>query len=117
MFKFLLKKKFLHKFSSNLCKATQKVISLKFYNIILLPSHTLFWIPQELAQGVEFVGRTDEGQRFMGIVSGKAIANVVECDKNLLLPIPNEWTFEEAATVYFTYAKVEGGPSPLCTSH
>ncbi len=52
------------------------------------------------------MGKTDDGRRFMGITSSKCIANIVECNKNQLIPIPDKWSMEDAATVYFSYAKV-----------
>ncbi len=55
---------------------------------------------------MEFVGKTRDGRRFMGIVKSKAIANIVECSQWQLLPIPDHWTLEDAATVYFAYGKV-----------
>ncbi len=47
----------------------------------------------------------------MGGVRSKAIANIVECDKSQMLDIPENWTMEDAATVYFAYTKVSLGPN------
>ncbi len=58
---------------------------------------------------MEFVGRTNDGRRFMGIVPSKAIANVVECYSWQMLSIPDHWTLEDAATIYFAYGKVLRG--------
>lgn len=42
----------------------------------------------------------------MGMVRNRGMANVVEGDKALLWSIPDEWTFEEAATIPVTYGTV-----------
>lgn len=63
-------------------------------------------IAQECVQGFEVVGRTPNGSRVMGMVRNGGMANVVEADKALLWPIPDEWTLEEAATVPVAYGTV-----------
>lgn len=41
----------------------------------------------------------------MGILAGGgAISTLVKPDEDLLLPVPNEWSLEEAATVPFAYS-------------
>ncbi|XP_067209348.1 fatty acid synthase-like [Linepithema humile] len=54
--------------------------------------------------GLEYVGFDGNGQRVMGILDDKCIANVVVRDKDLCWNIPDTWTFEEAATVPCIYS-------------
>lgn len=42
----------------------------------------------------------------MGMVRSRGLANVVEGDKALLWAIPDEWSFEEAASVPVAYGTV-----------
>lgn len=39
----------------------------------------------------------------MGLIPGGAIANTVEADPDLLWPVPEHWTLEDAATVPLPY--------------
>ena len=66
-------------------------------------------IPADVAQdsilGLEFSGKDVNGNRVMGVVPYKAIAtSVVMCDPELVWPIPDHWTMEEASTVPCVYA-------------
>ncbi|XP_047538559.1 fatty acid synthase-like [Vanessa atalanta] len=63
-------------------------------------------LAQECVQGFEIVGRTCNGTRVMGIVINSGLANMVVVEKTLLWAIPDEWTFEEAATVPVAYVTV-----------
>ncbi|XP_050677552.1 fatty acid synthase-like [Leptidea sinapis] len=63
-------------------------------------------LAQECVQGFEVVGRTPNGSRVMGMVRNSGLANMVEGDQALLWSIPDEWTFEEAATVPVAYGTV-----------
>ncbi|CAG9791214.1 unnamed protein product [Diatraea saccharalis] len=63
-------------------------------------------LAQECVQGFEVVGRTPNGSRVMAMVRNKGLANVVEGDKALMWCIPDEWSFEEAATVPVAYGTV-----------
>ncbi|XP_072934221.1 fatty acid synthase [Epargyreus clarus] len=63
-------------------------------------------LAQECVQGFEVVGRTINGTRVMGMVRNAGMANMVEGDKALIWSIPDEWTFEEAATVPVAYGTV-----------
>ncbi|XP_045453921.1 fatty acid synthase-like [Melitaea cinxia] len=58
---------------------------------------------QEYMLGMEVVGRTRNGTRVMAIVDNKGLSNVVEADRRVVSFIPDEWTFEEAATVPLAY--------------
>ncbi|XP_059048229.1 fatty acid synthase-like [Achroia grisella] len=60
-------------------------------------------LAQECVQGFEIVGRTQNGSRVMCMLKNSAIANMVESDKNFTYYIPDEFTFEEAATIPVTY--------------
>nr|UEN71129.1 fatty acid synthase 1 [Glyphodes pyloalis] len=63
-------------------------------------------LAQECVQGFEIVGRTPNGSRVMAMIRNCGTANVVEGDKCLTWCIPDEWTFEEAATVPVAYGTV-----------
>ncbi|KAL0867964.1 hypothetical protein ABMA27_008631 [Loxostege sticticalis] len=63
-------------------------------------------LAQECVQGFEIVGRTPNGSRVMAMVRSGGMANVVEGDKCLIWSIPDEWSFEEAATVPVAYGTV-----------
>ncbi|XP_059048228.1 fatty acid synthase-like [Achroia grisella] len=60
-------------------------------------------LAQECVQGFEIVGRTQNGSRVMCMLKNSATANMVECDRNFTYCIPDEFTFEEAATIPVTY--------------
>uniref|UniRef100_A0A2H1WWR5 SFRICE_007688 n=1 Tax=Spodoptera frugiperda TaxID=7108 RepID=A0A2H1WWR5_SPOFR len=63
-------------------------------------------LAEECVIGTEFVGKTINGTRVMGMVRNRGIANLVEGDRQNLCPIPDEWSFEEAATVPVAYGTV-----------
>lgn len=46
------------------------------------------------------------GERVMGITKNKGITNVVEADSDSTWTIPDNWSYEEAATVPIVYATV-----------
>ncbi|XP_019696891.2 fatty acid synthase [Harpegnathos saltator] len=54
--------------------------------------------------GLEVVGYDRSGQRIMAICSNRGISNVLMNDPILSWIIPDEWTFEDAATVPCVYA-------------
>ncbi|PZC73265.1 hypothetical protein B5X24_HaOG209733 [Helicoverpa armigera] len=63
-------------------------------------------LAQECVQGFEIVGKTPNGSRVMGMIRNRGMANLAEGDKALLWAIPDEWSFEEAATVPVAYGTV-----------
>ncbi|XP_046963779.1 fatty acid synthase-like [Vanessa cardui] len=63
-------------------------------------------LAQECVQGFEIVGRTCNGTRVMGMVRNSGLANMVVGEKALLWSFPDEWTFEEAASVPVAYGTV-----------
>ncbi|XP_041971751.1 fatty acid synthase-like isoform X2 [Aricia agestis] len=63
-------------------------------------------LAQECVQGFEIVGRTPNGSRVMAMVPNSGCSNLVLADKALTWSIPDEWTFEEAATVPVAYGTV-----------
>ncbi|XP_049870281.1 fatty acid synthase-like [Pectinophora gossypiella] len=79
-------------------------------------------LAQDCVQGIEVSGRTTNGCRVMAICE-RGISNIVQTDESLMWPIPDEWTFEEAATVPVAYGtvymalimigKIRGGESIL----
>lgn len=46
------------------------------------------------------------GTRVMSMIANRGMSNMVEGDKPLMWAIPDEWTFEEAATVPVAYGTV-----------
>ncbi|XP_059048240.1 fatty acid synthase-like [Achroia grisella] len=63
-------------------------------------------LAQECVQGFEVVGRAPNGSRMMCMVRNSGLSNMIECDKALSWAIPDEWSFEEAATVPVAYGTV-----------
>ncbi|XP_022831505.1 fatty acid synthase [Spodoptera litura] len=63
-------------------------------------------LAQECVQGFEIVGKTVNGSRVMGMIRNRGMANLAEGDRFLLWAIPDEWSFEEAATVPVAYGTV-----------
>jgi len=55
---------------------------------------------------MEFAGRSVSGKRVIGLVSGGALATSVLAHKDLIWPVPDEWSLEEACTVPRTYSLV-----------
>lgn len=63
-------------------------------------------INQESVIGFEYVGRTERGDRIMGMVTSRALTNILEYDPYLAWKIPDHWSMEEAATVPVVYGTV-----------
>lgn len=53
-----------------------------------------------MLSAVEYAGVDENGTKIMGLASATAV------DAYFKWPIPNEWSFEEAVTVPFTYCLV-----------
>jgi len=97
-----------HKPTAELC--TVHYAPLNFRDIMLatgkLPPDAL---PGNLAMqdcvlGLEFAGKDSNGHRIMGVVAAQGLATTVLADPTFMWKIPNNWTFEEAATVPVCYA-------------
>ncbi|XP_028159425.1 fatty acid synthase-like [Ostrinia furnacalis] len=56
------------------------------------------------AYGMDFSGVTDRGDRVMGIVPSGSASKRLKGLPQLLWPVPDHWTMEEAATVPLPYA-------------
>lgn len=58
------------------------------------------------AIGFEFGGRrSDDGERVMGISTGRSIATSIDINQDLLLSVPDKWSIEDgvsAISAYFT---------------
>jgi len=75
---------------------------------------------EECILGLEFAGRSPDGQRLMGMVAAKGLATNVVLNKktDFLFPVPDTWTLEQAATVPVAYSTayyalvVRGGLQP-----
>ncbi|XP_041972222.1 fatty acid synthase-like [Aricia agestis] len=52
---------------------------------------------------IDFSGTTKSGTAVMGLVHSDAISSQVHANPDLLLPIPEHWTLEDAATVPLAY--------------
>lgn len=63
-------------------------------------------INQESVIGFEYSGRTESGERMMGMVTSRALSNIVVYDKYLSWKVPDSWSLEEAATVPVVYGTV-----------
>lgn len=61
---------------------------------------------QECVLGIEFSGFDSKGRRVMATTQGKTLATHCLADKNFLIEIPSNWSFEEAATVPTVYSTV-----------
>ncbi|KAI8442369.1 hypothetical protein MSG28_005891 [Choristoneura fumiferana] len=54
--------------------------------------------------GMDFSGTTVNGERVMGLVRGGALSDRVAARPELLWPVPEHWSLEDAATVPLPYA-------------
>lgn len=64
-------------------------------------------INQESVLGFEYVGRTERGDRLMGLVVCRGLSNLLVYDKYLSWKVPDDWSMEEAATVPVVYGTVK----------
>ncbi len=57
--------------------------------------------------GTEFAGRrTDSGERVCGFSISRCIATSVDVREDLITPIPDKWSMEDAVTIVTTYCTV-----------
>ncbi|XP_068620644.1 fatty acid synthase-like [Battus philenor] len=56
-----------------------------------------------LGIGMDFSGIDANGEHVMGLLPGGAVSSIVTADPDLLWPVPNHWTLQEAATVPLAY--------------
>ncbi|XP_046603296.1 fatty acid synthase-like [Neodiprion virginianus] len=56
--------------------------------------------------GFEYSGRDENGRAVMGMVENGSFSNLCVSDKELLWPVPDGWTLEDAATVPVVYGTV-----------
>ena len=62
-------------------------------------------VAQDSLLGMEFAGTDVNGNRIMGVLPYKALATKLSIDDNsFLLPVPNNWSLEEASTVPVVYS-------------
>ncbi|KAG5865371.1 Fatty acid synthase, partial [Gonioctena quinquepunctata] len=61
---------------------------------------------QECVQGFEFSGRDQEGNRIMGMTHHGALSSLIMADDYLTVKIPDELSFEDAATITVVYGTV-----------
>ena len=62
-------------------------------------------VAQDSLLGIEFAGKTEQGENVMGVLPYKALATTVIIDENaFMLPVPPTWTLEDAATVPVVYS-------------
>ncbi|KAJ8919478.1 hypothetical protein NQ315_002099 [Exocentrus adspersus] len=60
-------------------------------------------LEHECVQGFEFAGRDTKGNRVMGMIPAGALSSLLLDDIYLRFPIPDNWSFEEAATIPVVY--------------
>ncbi|XP_049878856.1 fatty acid synthase-like [Pectinophora gossypiella] len=60
---------------------------------------------KETSYCMDFSGVTDKGDRVMGVIPTGAACSRVKARSNLLWPVPDHWSLEEAATVPSAYAQ------------
>jgi len=63
-------------------------------------------INQESVIGFEYSGRTESGERIMGMITSRALTNILEYDPYLAWKVPDSWSLEDAATVPVVYGTV-----------
>ncbi|XP_059054106.1 fatty acid synthase-like [Achroia grisella] len=54
--------------------------------------------------GIDFSGYTERGTRVMGLTKSSSATNKICVNPNLLWPVPEHWSLEDAATVPLAYA-------------
>lgn len=72
-------------------------------------------INQESVIGFEYSGRTESGERLMGMITSRALTNILEYDPYLAWKVPDSWSLEDAATVPVVYGTVRN--LMLCLNH
>ncbi|KAJ8919481.1 hypothetical protein NQ315_002102 [Exocentrus adspersus] len=63
-------------------------------------------LEQECVQGFEFAGRDSKGNRVMGMIPAGALSSLLLNDIYFRFLIPENWSFEEAATIPVVYGTV-----------
>lgn len=63
-------------------------------------------VNQESVIGFEFAGRTEKGDRIIGMVQSRGLTNLLVYDPCLSWDVPDHWSLEEAATVPVVYGTV-----------
>ncbi|XP_038216586.1 fatty acid synthase-like [Zerene cesonia] len=53
--------------------------------------------------GMDFSGVTQNGTKVMGLIKGGSVSSQIKANPNLLWPVPEHWTLEDAATVPLAY--------------
>ncbi|CAG4933546.1 unnamed protein product [Colias eurytheme] len=53
--------------------------------------------------GLDYSGVTKNGTKVMGMINGGSVSNEIKANPNLLWPVPEYWTLEDAATVPLAY--------------
>ncbi|XP_063628534.1 fatty acid synthase-like [Cydia splendana] len=54
--------------------------------------------------GMDFSGTTETGERVIGVIRGGAVSDRVLAHPELMWPVPDHWSLEDAATVPLSYA-------------
>ncbi|XP_038216608.1 fatty acid synthase-like [Zerene cesonia] len=59
--------------------------------------------PTNSFYGMDYSGVTQNGTKVMGLIKGGSVSSQIKANPNLLWPVPEHWTLEDAATVPLAY--------------
>jgi fatty acid synthase len=87
-------------------RCTVKAFALNYKDALMATSQLplQFAGPQGLALGIDYAGAAEDGQRVCGIAKTGIATQVVLDNPLLYWEIPEQWSYEEAATVPLVYA-------------
>ncbi|KAI5632208.1 acyl transferase domain-containing protein [Phthorimaea operculella] len=84
-------------------KVTVKYAGLNVYDARRATAEISIKDSKDRGFGMDFSGVTENGARVMGLVKGNAVSKEVLAKPDLLWPVPEHWSLEDAATVPLPY--------------
>ncbi|KAJ2942971.1 hypothetical protein O0L34_g15161 [Tuta absoluta] len=84
-------------------KVTVKFAGLNMYDARRATAEISIKGSKDHGFGMDFSGMTETGTRVMGLVKGNAVSKVVLAAPDLLWPVPQYWSLEDAATIPLPY--------------